>query len=67
MGGIAALLGMPQCSRMVGRALKQIPDRNFHLCLVTGLSMHRDALFRGGQSRNNSCWKKGSLSSKMDA
>ena len=25
-GGIAALLGMPQCSRMVGRALKQIPD-----------------------------------------
>ena len=22
-GGIAALLGMPQCSRMVGRALKQ--------------------------------------------
>ncbi len=25
-GGIAALLGMPQCSRMVGRALKQVPD-----------------------------------------
>ena len=25
-GGIAALLGMSQCSRMVGRALKQIPD-----------------------------------------
>lgn len=25
-GGIAALLGIPQCSRMVGRALKQVPD-----------------------------------------
>ena len=25
-GGIVALLGIPQCSRMVGRALKQIPD-----------------------------------------
>lgn len=25
-GGIAALLGMPQCSRMVGRALKQVPE-----------------------------------------
>lgn len=25
-GNIAALLGMPQCSRMVGRALKQVPD-----------------------------------------
>lgn len=25
-GSIAALLGMPQCSRMVGRALKQVPD-----------------------------------------
>ena len=58
-GGIAALLGMSQCSRMVGRALKQIP--------VIGLSMRRDGLFRVGQSRNNSCWKKGSLSNKMDA
>lgn len=25
-GGIATLLGMPQCSRMVGRALKQVPE-----------------------------------------
>lgn len=25
-GDIAALLGLPQCSRMVGRALKQVPD-----------------------------------------
>lgn len=25
-GEIAALLGMPQCSRMVGRALKQVPE-----------------------------------------
>lgn len=25
-GAIAALLGMPQCSRMVGRALKEIPE-----------------------------------------
>lgn len=25
-GGIAALLGMPQCSRLVGRALKQVPE-----------------------------------------
>lgn len=25
-GSIAALLGMPQCSRMVGRVLKQVPD-----------------------------------------
>lgn len=24
-GGIASLLGKPQCSRMVGRALKQVP------------------------------------------
>ena len=25
-GGIATLLGMPQCSRMVGHALKRVPD-----------------------------------------
>lgn len=25
-GEIAALLGKPQCSRMVGKALKQVPD-----------------------------------------
>lgn len=25
-GGIAALLGLPQCSRMVGRALKLVPN-----------------------------------------
>ena len=25
-GGIALLLGVPQCSRMVGRALKEVPD-----------------------------------------
>lgn len=25
-GEIAALLGMPQCSRLVGRALKQVPE-----------------------------------------
>lgn len=25
-GGIAALLGLPQCSRLVGRALKQVPS-----------------------------------------
>lgn len=25
-GGIAALLGLPRCSRMVGRALKEVPD-----------------------------------------
>lgn len=25
-GKIAALLGMPQCSRMVGRALKEVPE-----------------------------------------
>lgn len=25
-GKIASLLGMPQCSRMVGRAMKEIPD-----------------------------------------
>lgn len=24
-GGIAVLMGMPQCSRMVGRALKEVP------------------------------------------
>ena len=28
-GGIALLLGVPQCSRMVGRALKEVPDE-FH-------------------------------------
>lgn len=25
-GGIATLLGLPQCSRLVGRALKQVPQ-----------------------------------------
>ena len=32
-GSIAALLGMPQCSRMVGRALKQVPD-NVSILLI---------------------------------
>ena len=58
-GGIAALLGMSQCFRMVGRALKQIPDDLSAPC-------HR-VVNASGQSRNNSCWKKGSLSNKMDA
>ena len=31
-GSIAALLGMPQCSRMVGRALKQVPDNVSNPC-----------------------------------
>lgn len=26
-GGIALLLGVPQCSRMVGRALKEVPSK----------------------------------------
>ena len=64
-GGIAALLGMSQCFRMVGRALKQIPDDLSAPC--HRVVMRRDGLFRVGQSRNNSCWKKGSLSNKMDA
>ena len=30
-GGIALLLGAPQCSRMVGRALKEVPEScKFH-------------------------------------
>ncbi len=64
MGELPHYWGMSQCSRMVGRALKQIPDDLSAPChrvvnasgrLVPGL----------GQSRNNSCWKKGSLSNKM--
>lgn len=31
-GDIAALLGMPQCSRMVGKALKQVPAGNVLPC-----------------------------------
>ncbi len=64
-GGIAALLGMPQCSRMVGRALKQIPDDLSAPCHRVVNASGR--LVPVGQTRNNSCWKKGSLSNKMDA
>ena len=56
-GSIAALLGMPQCSRMVGRALKQVPDNVSTPChrvvnasgrLVPGWEEQKQILFRNG-------------------
>lgn len=64
-GGIAALLGMPQCSRMVGRALKQIPDDLSVPChrvvnasgrLVPGWTEQKQLLLEEGISfKQNGC------------
>ena len=64
-GGIAALLGMPQCSRMVGRALKQIPDDLSAPChrvvnvsgrLVPGWTEQKQLLLEEGISfKQNGC------------
>ena len=64
-GGIAALLGMPQCSRMVGRALKQIPDDLSAPChrvvnasgrLVLGWTEQKQLLLEEGISfKQNGC------------
>ena len=64
-GGIAALLGMSQCSRMVGRALKQIPDDLSAPChrvvnasgrLVPGWTEQKQLLLEEGISfKQNGC------------
>lgn len=64
-GRIAALLGMPQCSRMVGRALKQIPKELSLPChrvvnasgrLVAGWEEQRNLLQQEGVSfKQNGC------------
>lgn len=64
-GGIATLLGMPQCSRMVGRALKQVPEDLSIPChrvvnaagrLVPGWEEQRSLLQEEGVSfKQNGC------------
>lgn len=64
-GGIAALLGMPQCSRMVGRAWKQVPDDLSVPChrvvnasgrLVPGWTEQKQLLLEEGISfKQNGC------------
>ena len=64
-GSIAALLGMPQCSRMVGRALKQVPDNVSTPChrvvnasgrLVPGWEEQKQILLEEGVSfKQNGC------------
>jgi len=65
VGKIAALLGMPQCSRMVGRALKQVPDDLSTPChrvvnasgrLVPGWTEQKQLLLEEGISfKQNGC------------
>ena len=57
-GEIAALLGKPQCSRMVGRSLKQVP-------LDLNLPCHRVGLFPGGKSNGPCCNSKVSASKRV--
>lgn len=64
-GGIALLLGAPQCSRMVGRALKEVPDE-------LSIPCHRvvnstEGWCPVGWNKNNSCWQKKFLSKLTDA
>ena len=60
-GGIALLLGAPQCSRMVGRALKEVPDE-------LSIPCHRVVNSTGRLwNKNNSCWQKKFLSKLTDA
>ena len=64
-GEIAALLGMPQCSRMVGRALKQVPEGISVPChrvvnasgrLVPGWTEQKQLLLKEGISfKQNGC------------
>ena len=42
-GGIALLLGAPQCSRMVGRALKEVPDE---LSIPCRTDFHRNTIIK---------------------
>ena len=48
-GDIAALLGMPQYSRMVGRALRQVPA-GLNLPLSSGSQCHRPISARMGRA-----------------
>lgn len=64
-GGIALLLGVPQCSRMVGRALKEVPDELSIPCHRVVNSAGR--LVPVGWNKNNSCWQKKFLSKLTDA
>ena len=60
-GGIALLLGVPQCSRMVGRALKEgcwFP--------AIELSIPPEGWCPDGWNKNNSCWQKELLSRLTD-
>ena len=53
-GEIAALLGMPQCSRMVGRALKQVVNASGRL--VPGWTEQKQLLLKEGISfKQNGC------------
>ena len=64
-GEIAALLGVPQCSRMVGRALKQVPEGISVPChrvvnasgrLVPGWTEQKQLLLKEGISfKQNGC------------
>lgn len=63
-GGIALLLGVPQCSRMVGRALKEVPDGLLVPCHRVVNSAGR--LVPDGWNKNNSCWQKELLSRLTD-
>ena len=64
-GEIATLLGMPQCSRMVGRALKQVPEGISVPChrvvnasgrLVQGRKEQKQLLLKEGISfKQNGC------------
>lgn len=64
-GSIAGLLGMPQCSRMVGRALKQLPDDVSAPCHRVVNASGR--LVPGWEEQKLLLWKKGFLSNKMGA
>lgn len=64
-GGIAALVGLPQCSRLVGRALKQVPENLSVPChrvvnaagrLVPGWEEQKDLLEEEGVFlKSNGC------------
>ncbi len=62
-GSIAALVGMPQCSRMVGRALKLVPDDVSVPCHRVVNASGRPV--PGWEEQNDYSWKKGFLSNKM--
>lgn len=64
-GDIAALLGMPQYSRMVGRALRQVPAR-FKPPLSSGSQCHRPISARMGRATGGGWMPKVFLSVKMD-